>query len=406
MSFAETLILWVYGGIVGMWVIRHGVVTWLERRLPRLGRNSPRWEGRAEDAPLVTAIIPAKDEESTLAECLESVLGQDYPALEVLVVNDRSGDRTGEIAEEFARRDGRTRVLTIRELPAGWTGKTHAMRRGADEARGEWLWFLDADTRHEPECLSIVLRHAADEGAALASLIPRLRCETFFERVVQPLAGIVLMRSFPPIRVNDDARPEAFANGQFILARREDYEAVGGHGAVRDRFVEDIFLARRFKESGRRIRVAMAYELSSTRMYTGLGQITRGWSRILYDALDRRIAPLAGKILEPLIFSQTAHIALIAGLALWWTGGGSPGFAGWLIGLSAVHHALSHTLLYRLYRQTSEHPSAAIWYGLSGLVMDVVFVKAIASCVTGRVTWRGTSYEAGGAGRAGSGGAG
>src|SRR5262249_8416521 len=155
-----------------------------------------------------------------------------------------------EIARRHAEQDARIRVLTIEELPPGWTGKTHALHRAVAEASGEWLWFLDADTLHAPGSLSIVMEYARREGADLASLLPALRGEHFGERVVQPLGGIVLMQSFPLHVVHRDDSPLAFANGQYILIRRSAYDDAGRHEAVKERFVEDIGLAGRVKERG------------------------------------------------------------------------------------------------------------------------------------------------------------
>ncbi len=177
-----------------------------------------------------------------MAECLDSVRAQTYPNYEILVVDDRSVDDTAAIARRYAEIDPRIRLISIDHLPHGWTGKTHALHMTAQHARGDWFWFLDADTRHHPDSLSIMFQYATSKNAVLASLIPRMRCETFWENVVQPLAGIVLMRSFPPFLVNWDRWPLAFANGQYILVERAAYEAAGGHQAVRDRFVEDIHL--------------------------------------------------------------------------------------------------------------------------------------------------------------------
>src|SRR5262249_58524835 len=114
--------------------------------------------------PLVSAIIPAKDEEGALPDCLASVRTQTYPNLEILIVDDRSRDRTAEIARSAAAADARVRVLTIDHLPDGWTGKTHALQEASAHARGEWFWFLDADTRHEPDNLSIVMAYARARG--------------------------------------------------------------------------------------------------------------------------------------------------------------------------------------------------------------------------------------------------
>ena len=282
---------------------RYVVVVWAERQLDVLTLQSPRFD--QTDPPLVSAIIPAKDEEESLAGCLASVCAQTYPNLEILVVDDRSADRTPEIARSFAENDPRIRVITIDQLPPGWTGKTHALQVASGQARGTWFWFLDADTRHVPENLSIVMEYARSNKAALASLIFELRCETFWENVVQPLAGVVLIQSFPLFWVNDDRRKLAFANGQYILVRRDAYQAAGGHFAVRERFVEDIGMAEYVKGLGLPIRVAVARgmrlgpactPLSVSSFEAGAGSST--------DALGRSPLATAGKDPRPLGFQS------------------------------------------------------------------------------------------------------
>ncbi len=389
MTSTQTWLLWLYAAAVALWPIRYLVIVWAERRLDILTPGSPRFA--QPDPPLITAIIPAKDEEQSLPDCLRSVCAQDYPNLEILVVDDRSGDATPVIARQFAEADARVRVITIENLPDGWTGKTHALQVAADSARGEWFWFLDADTRHEPANLSIVMEYARNQNAALASLLPELRCETFWESVVQPLAGIVLIQAFPLFWVNDDRKTLAFANGQYILIRREAYYAAGGHRAVRDRFVEDIGMAKKVKSLGLPIRVAIAHGLGSTRMYASLGQLVRGWSRILYDAFGRNPWRLFGTVLDPLIFSQSGHVALIAALVMLAIGTPGP-FPLWLLGLSVVHHVLNYVVLRRLYHLSVPTSRHVAWFPLANLVMDWVLFRSIKMCFTGNVTWRGTSY--------------
>lgn len=390
MSRVETVILWIYGYIVFVWLVRHAVYTWIERRMHVLTPRSPLIA--ANGAPRVTVIVPAKDEEATLGECLKSVIAQSYENMEVLIIDDRSTDRTAEIASEFCDRDRRFRLISIRDLPAGWTGKTHALHVATREAAGEWFWFIDADTRHHRDALAIMLEYARVQKAALVSLMPELRCESFWEKILQPLEGIVLMRSYSPLFVNSDWSKVGFANGQCILVDREAYEAVGGHDAVRDRFVEDIYMAKNVKRSGRPIRLAVGTEISSTRMYTSLRQIVRGWSRILYDALGRNPWLLFGKILEPLIFSQTGDIAIVVAI-LMLIFGHATAFAWWLLGLSVVHHLLKTWMLYRLYRLSAPRVAPyALWYPVAGAVSAWISLDAIRSCLTGRVTWRGTSY--------------
>ncbi len=221
-----------------------------------------------------------------------------------------------------------------------------------------------------------------------------MRCETFWEDVVQPLAGVVLMQSFPLFRVNNDRSRLAFANGQYILIQRSAYVAAGGHRAVRDRFVEDIYLAKRVKALGLPIRVATSAEISSTRMYTSLPQIIRGWSRILYDALGRNPWRLLGRLLDPLIFSQTGHVALVAAATMLASGIARP-FALWLLALSVAHHVFTYTVLSRVYRVSVPGTRHVAWFPLANLVIECILIRAILLSLTGRVTWRGTSYGPG-----------
>jgi glycosyltransferase involved in cell wall biosynthesis len=389
MSDTQVTLLWIYGAIIAVWPVRLIVLMVIIRRMEILTPRSPQYAGLAP--PLVSAILPAKDEESHLAGCLSSVCRQSYPNLEILVVNDRSTDRTEAIAREFASQDKRIRVLKIDLLPAGWTGKTHALHFAAEKAGGRWLWFLDADTLHAPESLAIMMEFARAHQASLVSLLPELRCETFWERVVQPLAGITLMQSFPLHKIHDIRSPLAFANGQYILIESSAYQAAGGHAAVCDRFVEDIALATRVKALGLSLRIALIQEIVSCRMYSTLSQLVRGWSRIFYAALDRRPGRLLLKLLDPLIFCQTGHLALAAGVLLL-AFGGHRTFALWLLGLSVIHHAWMYDVFRRVYALSVRNSSAVGWFPLGNLLIDLIMIRAIHMCLTGRVNWRGTDY--------------
>jgi cellulose synthase/poly-beta-1,6-N-acetylglucosamine synthase-like glycosyltransferase len=389
MNPTQRTVLFIYAAVIAIWPIRHLVLSWVVKRLDILTPDSPRFA--AEDPPLVTAVVPAKDEEATLADCLASVCGQTYPRLEILIVDDRSTDRTAAIAREFSRADPRVRVITIADLPPGWTGKTHALQTAADQAAGDWFWFLDADTRYTPENLQIVMEYARAHSAALVSLLPEMRCETFWESVVQPVASIVLMQSFPLLLVNDARSTLAFANGQYILIQRAAYEAAGGHRAVSDRFVEDIALAGRVKQLGYPIRVAVARRIGSTRMYASLGQLVQGWSRILYDALGRSVWRLSARGLDALVFSLSGHVALIAALGLILAGNAGP-FALGLLALSLAHHVLAYTVMRRVYLLSVPRSRHVGWYPVANVVLEWILLRAIWLCLTGRVRWRGTVY--------------
>ena len=390
MTSTQWTVLEIYAIPLVVWVIRHLVLIWGFRKLDYLNPGSPRWT--SPDFPPVTAIIPAKDEAEVLLDCVRSVQAQRYPNLAILIVDDRSTDATPAIARAIAAADPRVRVVTITDLPPGWTGKTHALHVAGREAAGDWFWFLDADTRHEPDSLSIVLEYARSHDAGMASLLPEMRCETFWESVVQPLAGIVLIQSYPLFWCNDPRKKMAFANGQYILIHRDAYTRAGGHAAVRDKFVEDIYLARRVKAAGLSSRTAIAHGIGSTRMYTSLPQITRGWSRILYDALGRNPWLIGWQAIDPLLFSQSAHVALVVAVVLLILGTPAGPFAWVLLGMSLLHHLLAYTCLYRLYVLSVPRTRHVAWYPLAGLVLDVILFRALRMCWTGQVTWRGTAY--------------
>ncbi|WP_337176546.1 glycosyltransferase [Paludisphaera sp.] len=391
MTTAESTFLQIYAAIILIWPIRWIVLKFVLGKDRPLTPESPRLA--VADPPLVSAIIPAKDEEATLDECLAATRAQDYPNLEILVVDDRSLDRTAEIARRHAAEDPRVRVVQNDRLPPGWTGKTYVLHRHSGLARGEWLWFLDADVAPGPAFLPVMLEYARENNAELASVLPELRCETFWEQVVQPLAGVVLMQSFRPNQVNDDAHPRAFANGQSILVTRKAYDAVGGHRSVRDRFVEDIGLAQKVKGQGMPIRLGVTRGLISCRMYASLGQLVRGWSRILFDALDRKPWRLILKLLDPIIFSQSGHVVLVVALAMLATGRGGP-FAWWLLGMSLVHHALMYAVFRLVYDVSVPRSKYVATFPLGNLVTDWILIRAIWMCFTGKVAWRGTSYDA------------
>lgn len=390
MTTTETAIVWIYGVIVAIWPIRLVVLRIMVGRFDWVSPASPGYSGPSP--PLVTAILPARNEEENIAECLATLRAQDYPALEIVVADDRSTDRTAAIAREIAARDPRVRLAQVAELPPGWTGKTHAIHRTVPLANGAWLWFVDADTRHDPQSLSVMMEYARIHQAALVSLLPEQLCETFWERVVQPIAGVTLMQSFPTGRIHDPRSSLAFANGQFILVERSAHAAAGGHEAVRDRFVEDVALAGRVKALGKPVRLAFCRGLVYCRMYATLGQLVRGWSRILYDALDRDGGRLLVKLLDPIVFCQSGHLALATAIGLLAWNPSNP-FARTLLAMALAHHVFMYLVFRQVHAISSPKAGGAAWFPLGNLIVVVILARALASRFTGRVSWRGDVYR-------------
>jgi cellulose synthase/poly-beta-1,6-N-acetylglucosamine synthase-like glycosyltransferase len=360
------------------------------RRTPFLTAGSPRWD--APKAPKVSILVPAKDEAANLEDCLRSLLAQDYPNLEVLVVDDRSTDDTAAIAQRVAERDGRVRVLRVRNLPPGWTGKTHALHVGQYKASGDWLLFVDADATLHPNCVSVAVRDAADNDAGLLSLLPRMEMRSFWERVFQPLAATMLMVFCPIPWANDRAREGGgFANGQFLLFRRTAYDAIGGHRAVRDKFVEDVNLGRLVKQNRLGLRVAAAPEVLGVRMYASLAQIMKGWSRIFYAAADANRAKIAA--LGTVFFLLSVLPYLVIPTCLTIAAAGAAGAFTWTLLACAVTHDLIQGFAFALVYRAGGTPLRLLaWRWLASGLLLVVLVRTFRLCKTHQVVWRGTTY--------------
>jgi len=228
-------------------------------------------------APEVSIIVPARNEEVCLGDCLQSLVTQDGVAFEIIVVDDGSTDRTREIAESFSG----VQVISPGPLPAGWTGKNNAVVAGAKEARGSWLLFTDADTVHVAGSLARALAEAKEYRADLLSYSPEQIAVTFWEMATLPVVFAELAREYPPSKVSDPTLPIAAANGQYMLIRREVYDAVGGHAAIGDSLLEDVALARAVKSSGHSIRFRYAADAVRARMYRNLAQLREGWTKNL-----------------------------------------------------------------------------------------------------------------------------
>ncbi|MGB2821037.1 MAG: glycosyltransferase family 2 protein, partial [Phycisphaerae bacterium] len=301
-----------------VWASRH-LMIWRETNRGFL--LTPDCPGPPADPPPVSVMIAARNEADCIEACVRTMLDQDYPNFELLVCNDRSTDDTAAIVERIAAEDGRLRLMNIELLPDGWCGKNNAMQRGIATTGGEWICMGDADCRQlSRRTLSTAVQYALDNRCDLLSVLPRLEMRSFWENVVQPVGSGVMMIWFHPDKVNDPARPNAYANGAFILIRREAYQAIGTHEAVKDCFNEDMHMARLVKEGGMNLRVVRSSGLYLVRMYTSLRQSVRGWSRIFYGTFGtlRRLSISLGVMV---VMGLLPYVA--AGLGLGMLAGGA-----------------------------------------------------------------------------------
>jgi len=345
----------------------------------------------APPVPLLSVVIPARDEARNIERCLRSVLATSHPALEVIVVDDHSSDGTGGLARAVAESDVRVRVIVPPPLPEGWFGKQWACATGAAIATGEILLFTDADTEHGPDLIPRSVNAMRGRGSELLTVAGRQELGTFWERVVQPqFFALLVARYGGTERVNAATNPsDVIANGQCIFIRRDAYDASGGHEAVRDKVAEDLALAQRFVEQRRRIALVLGIDQLSTRMYTSLSEIVRGWTKNVY-AGGREAVPGGpwGRALFPLVlvagplFGLAPAAALLAGLA----GIVSPGASLWgVLGIVA-----SLPMWIGFYR----FAKLPVWYALLyplGLAV-VLYIVVVALARGPRVEWKGRRY--------------
>jgi chlorobactene glucosyltransferase len=342
------------------------------------------------DAPLVSIVIPARNERRNVERCLRSMLAARYPALEVLLVDDHSEDGTGDVARAIASTDPRLRVLESPPLPPGWFGKQWACATGAHAARGDILLFADADTEQAPDLLPRAVNAMRALDADLLSVAGRQELGTFWERLLQPqIFAMLFLRYGGTEGVNRARRPEnVIANGQCFLVRRTAYDAIGGHEAVRENVAEDLMLAQATLRAGRRVRFILGPDQLSTRMYTTLPELIEGWGKNVYAA-GRHTVPFGavGRALFPILLVVGPMFSLlpvvVAVLALV---GVMPGALAW----SAT--ATAATLLWwvLVYRQLEEPAYYALLYPLGSVVLLYIYVRAI---LRGRrVVWKGRAY--------------
>jgi glycosyltransferase involved in cell wall biosynthesis len=228
----------------------------------------------------VAAIIPARNEERTIARAVKSVAEQPE-VREIIVVNDQSIDGTGGILRRLDTEQPKLRVVEAQELPPGWVGKNHAAWLGAQTATCDWLLFTDADAVHLPGSTARALSEARSSGADLLSYSPGQEMHTWWERALIPFVFCRLSQLYSYATINNPDSPAAAANGQYVLIRRNAYEQIGGHAAVRNEVLEDVALARLAKSSGFRLHFAPGGQICRVRMYSSFGAMWEGWSKNL-----------------------------------------------------------------------------------------------------------------------------
>jgi hypothetical protein len=329
-------------------------------------------------SPVVSVIVPARNEEDCLGRCLESLVAQEGVEFELIVVDDHSTDRTGPIARSFPG----VRVLEAGPLPEGWTGKSSALVCGVKVARGEWLLFTDADTYHKPGSLARAWTEARERKADFLSYSPEQEVGSFWEKAVMPVIFAELAVTYRPAEVSDPASSAAAANGQYVLVTRPAYEAAGGHAAVAGVILEDVALARRVKDAGGRILFRFGGEQVSTRMYRNRAQLVEGWTKNLVFLFPSPLRLAAIRSLEFLGILTAVAITVAALLQ------GQKAIAA-VCGVAGI--VLLAMFLRRIFK--AHFPPDATALACFGLpFFSYLLLRSVISYKLGRLAWKGRTY--------------
>jgi glycosyltransferase involved in cell wall biosynthesis len=247
--------------------------------------------------PRLSVVVPARDEDATIGRAVGSLLAQDYPELEIIVVDDRSSDATGEVLRELAEKDRRLLTLRVDDLPAGWLGKNHALWLGAARASGEWLLFTDADVVSAPDALRRAVAYSVAEGLDHLTLAPRLVARGLALRAFVAFFGYAFVALWGAYLANDPKSKRGVGIGAFNLVRRTAYERIGTMRALSLRPDDDIRLGRRLRGFGFRQRVLNGNELLSVEWYPSLGRAISGLEKSMYSSLEYRLRDAVGILL-------------------------------------------------------------------------------------------------------------
>lgn len=337
--------------------------------IPRLSRDAP------AEGPLVSVVIPARNEERDVGETVRRFLAQTYRDLEIIVVNDRSTDGTQAVLDSVPG----IRVIAGSEPPPGWLGKPWALQQGIAASRGEILLLVDADIHYEPWTVAAAVDHLRKSGVAMIALMPRIVMETLWERLVMPMLALTLFSFLPTWFVNR-TRGKLFAigGGTGNMLWRADHDAAGGHEALKDAVVDDVATARLLRHSGRRTAVVRSDDGVSVRMYHGRREVMGGFTKNVFAVFNCSYALTFLFVAGSIIFHVLPYALAIAGSAI---------DIATILLITVTRLVLFSSLGYSLLHALLAHPlTVLIW----------VWIALRSAWITGvrkRLMWRGRTYE-------------
>ena len=368
--------------LCGAWVLAFGYLVWALKQLPVLNRQlvSPpeRW-------PPLSIIIPACNEAAHLASAVTTLTRQDYPDLEIILVNDRSTDGTAEVIDRLAKADSRVRAIHVTSLPAGWLGKVHALQRGVEMARGEWLLFTDADIHFSEGALRQVIAVAIRQGADHLTLIPHIVQSGFWLAVAVRAFGLLFLLTTRAAGVNRPGSNSFVGIGAFNLVKAEMFRRTAGFEWLRLETVDDVGLGMMIKRAGGASRVAIAYDELSVRWYESVPAMFKG--------LEKNLFGLGSQYRWWLMLLQVATIwtlvaAPVAAAACAIMLGSTPL---WIACTAVIGMHVVFALFY--YHEGRAEFASLLLFPAGILLISLMMLRAGFQCLRNNgIDWRGTHY--------------
>ena len=361
------------------------IVTYLSINMIYLIRIYPVKE-ELVDYPYISVCIPARNEERGIKNCVESLLNQNYPNFEVIVVDDNSNDNTAKIVCSMAEQYPNLIFVAGAQLASGWTGKPYALHQAYQRSHGQYLLFTDADLTYQSHALKTAIHTMICKDLDLLTLMPAAIFGSFWERVVQPVifGFIAALTNFR--KVNSESHQSAMGFGAFLLFKKEAYQKIGGHLSVANEVLEDIMIAKKAKLNGLSILVADGKNLFSIRMYHSMEEIWIGWRKNIFLAMKSSIFRASYYMVMVLCFLLTPYIVVMCNL---WVGAGSV----W-VGISLLGLALSLATGLGLCHELGLERKNVFLFPLGAIVMVMImFNSMVQTLLLRRTEWRGRIYE-------------
>jgi len=332
--------------------------------------------------PRISALVPARNEEGKIGACVNSLLAQDYPDFQVIVLNDNSTDHTGEILDAIALNDSRLKVINGRLLPAGWLGKHWACHQLYMEADGELLIFTDSDTVHSPDTLRCTAAAIQNENADMISIIPRHNLRTWAEKLIMPFFALGVFAIIP---LPSSLRPKRFkvlsSSGKLMAFRRKSYEICGGFESIRQNVMDDLELPQRVISCGMRYRLLNGTDNVSCRMYHSFKEVHEGLTKNMFASYGYNIALITFTWLW-ISFAFWEPVLVITAYRI-------PDYPPTLsIGLAAIS-IIATLLLWGIYYKHFKFPLYMIFfYPVSVALMAAISVSSMVLTLSGHAVWK------------------